>query len=850
MPNVVHIQTNFTAGEISPRLFGRVDLAKYNNGAKTIENGLVQTHGGISRRPGTRFASEVKDSALPPILIEFHFNATESYVLEIGATHATNDNTGYMRPYRQDTNGIPYRILTSGDAVVELTGKGWGYADLPYLKFTQSADTMYIFNGGSGVAGSKGKPMLKLRRIGSEDISTGWEIKPLQSTTSNSFIDGPYLDINTPVTVIDDAGDIQVTNEVHLKCSNDLQDIGQSQTIKAYADELVTTPIYPFTEEDKGRLIRLEASSNSYELVYFKPGTISGSQDYSIIKAKGTGLLDSINEGGASSAKVEFFDVTRGPVFLDGTLHQGRNVSADDTNTLMHLYHATTAQNEAYQWASTFTAGEIEGKVRLQASTQVGWGIITAVSDPKGDTGYFQTVAVEVKKKFIDFTPTKNWRLGAWSDSTGHPSCGTFHQGRLYIGNTKTAPQTLWASEVNVFDTFSPTDPITGFVLDSQSMTITLASSRVNAINYLRSDSQGLLIFTEGGEWLGRATNPSAPITPIDASFTKQSIYGSLATVEAQRLGSSYLVFQRDGATLREYTYEFASDRFSAPNQTLLAEHIAKNKVKDSSIQLGSSQRYWCVTETGELLTLCYDKEQQVVAWSKQKMAESGTGASANTVGLVESVARTTDTNNDNIWILVKRKVGTADKYFVEMIVDEFEVVDDHKNAFFVDCGLSGYSSGGATIWTGLDHLAGEAVYALADSVQYGPFTVGNVTGGVGITLAASANDVNIGLKYKTVVETVPLNVSQGLEPRAKLKRIYSAFVNMYRSISGKLGTTDQLYNIEYSAALSSPPELKTQMAEMSFPDNSEREMIIRFEQDDVHPSNLLSITSEIHLGI
>ena len=120
----------------------------------------------------------------------------------------------------------------------------------------------------------------------------------------------------------------------------------------------------------------------------------------------------------------------------------------------------------------------------------------------------------------------------------------------------------------------------------------------------------------------------------------------------------------------------------------------------------------------------------------------------------------------------------------------------------------------------------------------------------MGITLAASANDVNIGLKYKTVVETVPLNVSQGLEPRAKLKRIYSAFVNMYRSISGKLGTTDQLYNIEYSAALSSPPELKTQMAEMSFPDNSEREMIIRFEQDDVHPSNLLSITSEIHLGI
>ena len=37
MANIVHIQSNFTAGEISPRLFGRVDLSKYNNGAKTFE---------------------------------------------------------------------------------------------------------------------------------------------------------------------------------------------------------------------------------------------------------------------------------------------------------------------------------------------------------------------------------------------------------------------------------------------------------------------------------------------------------------------------------------------------------------------------------------------------------------------------------------------------------------------------------------------------------------------------------------------------------------------------------------------------------------------------------------------
>jgi hypothetical protein len=34
------IKTNFTAGEVSPRLMGRVDIARYANGAKIIENAV------------------------------------------------------------------------------------------------------------------------------------------------------------------------------------------------------------------------------------------------------------------------------------------------------------------------------------------------------------------------------------------------------------------------------------------------------------------------------------------------------------------------------------------------------------------------------------------------------------------------------------------------------------------------------------------------------------------------------------------------------------------------------------------------------------------------------------------
>ena len=62
MAKVTPIQTNFTGGEISPRLLGRVDLTKYTSSMQRCENFICFPHGGITKRSGTRFIAEVKDS--------------------------------------------------------------------------------------------------------------------------------------------------------------------------------------------------------------------------------------------------------------------------------------------------------------------------------------------------------------------------------------------------------------------------------------------------------------------------------------------------------------------------------------------------------------------------------------------------------------------------------------------------------------------------------------------------------------------------------------------------------------------------------------------------------------------
>ena len=92
MARVAAQLTNFTAGELSPRLDGRNDLAKYPAGCKTLENMVVFPHGAAARRPGTQFISEVKTSSNKTRLIPFEFSTVQTYVLEFG--------NQYMRVYK------------------------------------------------------------------------------------------------------------------------------------------------------------------------------------------------------------------------------------------------------------------------------------------------------------------------------------------------------------------------------------------------------------------------------------------------------------------------------------------------------------------------------------------------------------------------------------------------------------------------------------------------------------------------------------------------------------------------------------------------------------------------------
>ena len=75
---------SFAGGEVTPEMYGRLDLVKHQTGVALCRNFQVLPHGPLARRPGFRFIAEVKDSTQAARLVPFQFSATQTAILEMG----------------------------------------------------------------------------------------------------------------------------------------------------------------------------------------------------------------------------------------------------------------------------------------------------------------------------------------------------------------------------------------------------------------------------------------------------------------------------------------------------------------------------------------------------------------------------------------------------------------------------------------------------------------------------------------------------------------------------------------------------------------------------------------------
>ena len=356
-------------------------------------------------------------------------------------------------------------------------------------------------------------------------------------------------------------------------------------------------------------------------------------------------------------------------------------------------------------------------------------------------TGYTSgtVVTADVVNDLDSPGATTLWSEGAFSDFRGFPRAVSFHEQRLLFAATSHQPQTVWGSVTGDIYRFRYTS------LDDGAFNYTLAAQEGNAIVWLESEDV-LLIGTTANEWSMSGGAGDEVITPTNVKVRKQSSYGSKA-IQAQLAGDALLFVQRAGQRVRELAYSFEADKWKAPDLNKFAEHIAREGITQIAIQQQPETILWATLGNGEMVSLTYDRENNVVAWARH-----------TTTGEFESVAVVYgDTNTDEVWTVVKRTInGSTVRYIERLDPAARDKVDSgtQSSMIYLDAATVTTTDGDGVTVSGLSHLEGETVSILADGAVRPTKTVASGQ----ITLTRSATDVVVGIPYYPTLQPMKLD--------------------------------------------------------------------------------------------
>ena len=226
-------------------------------------------------------------------------------------------------------------------------------------------------------------------------------------------------------------------------------------------------------------------------------------------------------------------------------------------------------------------------------------------------TGRTNTTVVvcTILTAFANTDAKTDWKLGAFSDTTGHPSCVSFFEQRLAFAGTTAEPQTLYFSKSGDYEN------MTAGTNADDAMIYTIASNQVNRIRYLKAQ-RTLIVGTTGGEFTVSADGTDAAITPSNIVIKKQSSYGT-ANVDAIPAGNAVLFLQKAKRKIRELSYNFDTDGYVAPDLTILNDIVTKSGINEMSYQQEPDSILWCVRDDGVLAGLTYQRSENVIAWHR-----------------------------------------------------------------------------------------------------------------------------------------------------------------------------------------------------------------------------------------
>ena len=392
------LKTSFTAGELSPLLCARVDLAQYANGAAYLNNFIILPQGGLSNRPGT---VPLEGAAYSDVrLVPFVFSEEDSCVLAFGDGFVDRYSfTGY----RERIPGSPYKA-----------------SHLARLRWLQSADVLYLFH--------PDVPIHMLRR----ETENGHRVWKFAKVELNR---GPFEDTNT-----DEEKKLSFVEQADFKYE-----------MHANFPLFLT---YDLLEALLKVEVKVKAWSDTFEL---KPAGVTAFGEPVTVRNVFGAFTYRTTGKWTGTVKVErcLPEGWVGKPSEDEWVWEPFKEYFSDGNAEENFAFSGTVE----EYATHFRFAYAGPKNRVVVAFDYEGGLIERILRVKEIISKQEATVEDVEKKGGYIPETDAWSIGAFGPHYGYPSLGIFHQERLVLAATRHSPQTLWMSQPASWHDFSASIP-------------------------------------------------------------------------------------------------------------------------------------------------------------------------------------------------------------------------------------------------------------------------------------------------------------------------------------------------------------------------------------------------------
>lgn len=881
MPQPVQIlKPTFAGGELASSLYSRVDLQRYASGCRKLRNFFVHPHGSASNRPGLQFIAKPKYANKKCRGVGFEFSTEQVYSIEFGEYYCrfymnggqiiAPDSTAawasgvtyYIGDFVKVTNVI-YRSKTNHTSnltdhntppgnttdweasnIYEISTP-YVEADLDTLKFTQSADVLYITH-----RNYYPKTLTRYSHI-------SWRLE------NYPFEDGPFMQQNvTTLTITPSA----VTGTITLTAS------------AALFNALHVGALFKLEHDVEGQAVTIAftAIGQSSSIKCFKTWRI-------ITHGTWTGKIkvEKSIDGGATWTTIR--------VFTSAADYNPNTYGTEDEDKPFLV------RVNCY----SYTSGTINVDLTTDAFTQIGIVKITGYTSST-------VVTATVLKEIGSTVATADWSEGAWSDYRGYPATVTFYQDRLVFASSKHEPQTTWTTKTSNYINFGRSDPLVdsdGITVNLPSRKMNAIRHLVGLGEILAFTSSSEWSIGPGANASITPTSISqklhgyrgcSEVTPVVIGSRvifvqpKGSIVRDLAfdyasdsyTGDPLSLLSNHL-FQNHQIIDMAYQAEPDSLLWAVRDDGIL---LSMTYLREQEVVAwtwhdtdGEFESVWTIP--GET----YDEAWFVIKRGSERFIERMVQRMVSTdprdqffvdCGLTYDVPKTiTGITKATQAVVTAVAHGFLDGDLVDIsdvkgmtevnnlrfkvsdkTTDTFKLKDAEDNTYINSSAYTAYISGGkarkaVTTISGLTHIEGKTVSVLADGNVIDNLVVASGA----ITLPVAASRVHVGLPYMSDLETLDIELSLVTgTTQGKLLKVSNVQFRFLNSRGGWLGPdVDHLDEITQRTdePMGSPIDLKSGFYKQPITGNYSDGGRVFYRQKDPLPVTILAVIPSITVG-